>query len=111
MVPRRRPIVAGRYLVVTALTALATLAMPGLGLLVRLDWDERTLYLVSLLLTLLAAGLLLMPRVSMFASPRSRRRSLSRLLRRSSLAAIVLAATACTLISILVVMRLLEGEL
>ena len=111
MVPHRRPVAAGRNFVVAALIALATLATPGLGLLLRLDWDERTLYLLSLFLTLIAAGLLLIPRVSTSASPRSRRHSVSRLPWRSSLAAMALAATACTLIVILVVIRLLDGDL
>ena len=106
MVPRRRPTAAGRYFVGAAFLFLGTLAMPGLGLLRRLDWDERGLYLGSLLLTLIAAGLLLLPHV--VTADRSDARS--RLPGRSSIAAVTFGATACALIGLLIVVRALESE-
>lgn len=96
----------GRYFIGAAFLCLATLAIPGLGLLRRLDWDERGLYLGSLLLSLIAAGLLLLPHV--VTADRSDARS--RLLVRCSIAAITFGAAGCALIMVLVVVRVLEGE-
>ena len=106
MLPRRHPTAAGRYFVGAAFILLATLAMPWLGLLRRLDWDERGLYLGSLLLTLIAAALLVLPHVVI--ADRSDTRS--RLPGRSSIAAAMVGAAGCALIVVLIVVRALESE-